>query len=547
MKNKLALTVVTVMFSFHAALAGTIGFKPVQSYTVGTNPAAVAVGDFNGDGKVDLAVVNSGDSSSSDNGGVSVLLGNGDGTFQPATNISVGKNPGGIAVGDFNSDSRLDIVVADSTGVSILLGNGDGTFQAGVSYPDPQVGPVWVKADDLNGDNRLDLVLDGTVLLGNGDGSFQGPMTFATATSGTVAVTDLNGDGRMDLALPGGVVLLGSGDGTFHQGWVSPRLTIAVWTSGAGDFNRDGKTDLIAQGPQYGNATVSGLALLLSNGDGSFEQGNTVATGACQNSSPVAADFEGDGKLDLAFFANDNCLPTPKENPRLLVMGGNGDGTFQVPVNVGGNFIPLLTADLDGNKSPDIVALNNTMTNSISVLLNNLGTDFSISASAVSPSVLGPGQSATSNLTLRLLNTFDAPVALTCSVEPAEAGSPICSLTANSVAFDGSGEAIATLRIDAGSSAAWLNSLQTFNKGSLLLLPVAGLAFLATGVGGSTTRRRRVLVFPIGAVLFVGIIMQTACGGGGTSGGPKSTAYTVTITGTSGTAQHSTKVSLMVQ
>jgi hypothetical protein len=194
-------------------------------------------------------------------------------------------------------------------------------------------------------------------------------------------------------------------------------------------------------------------------------------------SSPVAADFDGDSKLDVAFFGNDNCLPNPKDNPRLLVMGGNGDGTFQAPVNVGRSFTPLVAADLDGNKSPDEVALNNATANTISVLLNTAGANFSISASALTPGSLSSGQSATSTLSLHLLNRFDNPVALACSVQPAQAGSPTCSLSSASVTFDGSGQATATLTIDAGSIAASLNSLQPFGEGGLLWLPVAGLAF----------------------------------------------------------------------
>ena len=144
------------------------GFLAPLAFDTGSSPWSVAVGDFNGDGKPDLAVANEGDLGVGDYGNVSILLGNGDGTFQSAHNIVAGKNPVSIVVGDFNGDGRLDIAVANNGiniqggwlpgNVSVLLGNGDGTFQDHVDYPTGS-GPVSVATGDFNGDGKLDLAV----------------------------------------------------------------------------------------------------------------------------------------------------------------------------------------------------------------------------------------------------------------------------------------------------------------------------------------------------------------------------------------------------
>jgi dienelactone hydrolase len=166
----------------------------------------VAVGDFNRDGQLDLAVANQG----SDN--VSVLLGNGDGTFRTVVNYSTGPGsfPRSVAVADLNGDGKLDLVVGDSSSnnVGVLLGNGDGTFQAAANYG---VGssPVSVVVGDFNGDGKLDLAVASygvSLLLGNGDGTFQAAGNYATSLGliSTLAVGDFNGDGRPDMAIPDG-------------------------------------------------------------------------------------------------------------------------------------------------------------------------------------------------------------------------------------------------------------------------------------------------------------------------------------------------------
>src|SRR5262249_2142976 len=126
------------------------------TFAVGTNPVAKAVGDFNGDGKKDLAVVNQQSNT------VSVLLGNGDGSFKPAVSYPTAFSPRGIAVGDFNGDGPLDLTVANSgsNSISLLLGNGDGTFQPKIDTALPLT-PISLTVDDFNGDGKADLAIGG--------------------------------------------------------------------------------------------------------------------------------------------------------------------------------------------------------------------------------------------------------------------------------------------------------------------------------------------------------------------------------------------------
>jgi hypothetical protein len=303
-----------------------------QTYTLASAPSSVAVGDFDGDGKLDLAVVE-------DNGSVSILLGNGEGTFQASGNYAVGLSPHGVIVGDFNGDGKLDLAVMNSKSntVSILLGNGNGTFQTQVAYP-AGTSPVTGATADFNGDGKLDLAIANengrtiSILLGNGDGTFQAPVAHAFAASGhshsasSVIAADFNEDGNMDLAVtdsltvPGTVsILLGKGDGTFHPAVDYPTAAKALSVT-AGDFNGDGKLDLAV------SASAGFVSVLLGKGDGTFEPHVDYATGAYPSSIAVG-DFNGDGKLDLA-TANYNA-------GTVSLLLGNSDGTFQGRVDFG--------------------------------------------------------------------------------------------------------------------------------------------------------------------------------------------------------------------
>lgn len=540
---------ILLFLTHQIATAANLGFKPAVNYPVGTNPVAVTTGDFNGDGKIDLAVVNSGDASAGNDGSVSILLGKGDGTFRAAVNIPAGKNPTSVAVADFNGDNRLDLAVinADNGGnVGILLGNGDGTFQSTVDYTTGS-GPIMVAVADFNSDHKADLVVANSttlsILLGNGDGTFQSRVDYG-AEGPAVAVADFNGDGNADLALPDGrsvAILLGNGDGTFQPpmsydvvGGLVFKIAIVP-----GDFNGDGKPDVLASWKHFnGESFTYGSDLLVGNGDGTFQlTSSVVQTGP---GSLSQADFNGDRKLDLV-------EPSGVE---VSVWAGNGGGTFQSPalfavgLSASGMLGPsqVATADLNGDKSPDIV-VTNSADNTISVVLNTVSTDFSISASAASPSAVNPGQSATSTVSLSLLNAFDNPVSLACSVQPTQAGSPTCSLNPSSVTFDASGKATAQVTITAGPVAVSVNRPSTREDPEpwrLVCLPVAGLAFAGAGFGRNNSIHRKLLGLFIGCCLSAGLIFQSACGGN--SSGPISQAYTVTVTGTSGATQHSATV-----
>src|SRR5271157_4918191 len=295
-------------------------YKFAASYPLGAGPLSVALADLNGDQKLDLIAVNRGDKS------VSVLLGNGDGTFQSALTYPAGNGPISVAVGDFNKDGKPDLAIAGDCGlstcsqpgnVSVLLGNGDGSFQSAATYA---VGysPSSIVAGDVNGDGKLDLAVanacgkhsscqshgTATVLIGDGKGAFtsSGDVQLGNSPS-ALTLGNLNGDGALDLVAAYRAdnkvgVLLGNGDGTFktqvtYQVGTAPSAVVVA------DFNGDGKRDVAVA-----NFKDSKVSVLFGNGDGTLQTAVHYAVGVGPESL-VAIDPNNSGHADLV-SANGN-------------------------------------------------------------------------------------------------------------------------------------------------------------------------------------------------------------------------------------------------
>jgi len=350
-------------------------------YNLGTIPPGtplVILGNFTGNGKTDVAVITN--SSGNVAGQVIVLLGNGDGTFQsPKTSTGV-FFPNSVVDEDFNGDGKLDLAIwgsasaADVPVVSLLLGNGDGTFQAPTTAFS---GGGYLTAADVNGDGNLDLVVEAAplleVYLGAGNGTFSGPRSYSNSlttlnvsSTSSPAVADFNLDGKPDIAA-GNYVLLGNGNGTF-QGQSAVPLAPAANTlidnsAAVGDFDKNGTQDV---------AVISSNAVEILTNDGTGTLTLTQTYGLQQPPYAIAtADLNGDGNLDLVVVGID---PITQEWSYSVLLG-NGDGTFKPPafypqsVEAGGYF-SIVIADFNNDHKPDL-AIGIYGSQSLAVLLGN--------------------------------------------------------------------------------------------------------------------------------------------------------------------------------
>lgn len=380
---------------------GDGSFRSHVLYQTPLPPTAVAWGDFNGDGILDLAVTEQG---MSDNdqpfGAASLFLGNGDGTYNAQPRFGTGTNyASAVAVGDFNGDGALDMAFADSGDnlVGILWGDGQGNFGENPTIISVGKNPAAIATGDFNKDGKLDLVVSNSgdstveVLLNTGGGSFQ-PQTPAAVGKNPVAiaVADVNHDGKLDVATANAddnnvSVLLGTGDGNFQPS----SETFAVGSNPSGITAADFGNGVIGlavtnQGVESDDpkCQVPGsytMSVLLGNGDGSFQNQATYPTG-CSPTAITSGDFNGDGKMDL-FVAN------RRANTASLFYG-NGDGTFQGSVEspaptfgIGWQASALATVDLNQDGALDVLSVNPSVS-SISVILNSQGTKIAFNSSA---------------------------------------------------------------------------------------------------------------------------------------------------------------------
>jgi hypothetical protein len=396
--NHLVLIFFLVPLGIHAAT----GLQQLQTYdSGGYKTSAVAVADLNGDGRPDLAAVNvCGSADCSNRGGsLSVLLGNGDGTFQAARNdaFDFAFSPS-IAIADLNGDSKLDLVVASNSiagGIGVLLGNGDGTFQTTITtYGSGGNTAQSVAVADVNLDGKPDVVVGNFcaldvcgghgvvgVLLGNGDGTFQTAQTYDSGafeggpfggTPISIAIADVNRDGILDLLAgnagctsvaacqQGSVaVLLGNGDGTFQTASLYDSGGWGLSSMAVGNLDQvfDRKPDIVVTNLCLSSADcgMGNVGKLFGNGNGTFQPAQTITENPPD--AIALADLNGNGKNDLATANN---LPGVLMGS-IKVLSGRGDGNFRDAESSrsGGDFaFAIAVSDLNGDGKNDLVIAN---------------------------------------------------------------------------------------------------------------------------------------------------------------------------------------------
>jgi hypothetical protein len=367
-------------------------FAPADTL-VGDNNQGIALGDFNGDGTVDVAIGHSAPSGHHVKISVNISLNDGSGMFNSLSSIeipSMSRSYAFITGGDFNGDGKLDAAVAYidinyNERVGILLGGGGGTLVQGQTY---EVGPsglpsAQIVTADFNHDGKLDIATSCgfqlCVLLGSGDGTFKSPVAYESGGSETdagpagIAVGDVNHDGNPDLVVTnagsfGGAtaILLGNADGTFQAPiiYTDPDSSYGVVL---GDFNGDGNLDIARIDRPLSCCQANNVYLLLGNGDGTFQAATFVNSGETFIASIGAADFNEDGNLDIVVAGQGS----QGYYTSISVLHGNGKGSFGPPIvypSAETSQTELAIASLTGKPNPDIVTSGTCLGTFLNVL-----------------------------------------------------------------------------------------------------------------------------------------------------------------------------------
>jgi hypothetical protein len=336
---------------------GSVSFESPLTYATGTGPHSLTVQDINGDGMRDLIIANTTSKT------IGIMLGNGNGTFQPQTSYSLGiHTPTSLVLADVNGDGNWDIVAGTHSSyyVAVFLGAGDGSFKINLFYTALYIEPRHIVVSDVTGDGFSDVLFWSSshtlfIMQGKGNGDFEPYRvlrSFGGASISSVVVADVNADGKADLVVTRGIggsgllsIMLGSGGGAFQ-----PTIDMAVngrlTSLAVGDFDADGKLDLVT------NGRSSDVLVLLGNGQGTFQTAQSVAAG--DSTTVAVADVNADGRLDIV-VANGS-------GNSVSVLIGRGDGTFLATQTVSIETSPSSSVvdDVDGDGLYDLIVLSNS-------------------------------------------------------------------------------------------------------------------------------------------------------------------------------------------
>ena len=541
---------------------------------------SVATGDFNGDGIADVVVGQVRNYAST---GVVVYLGKGDGSFYPGDTYGTSANMSYVAVGDFNGDGKLDIAAIDRDNslVQIFLGDGDGTFSIGAAYitsPAGNSSSQNLVVGDFDKDGKLDIAVansntqDVGVLLGHGDGTFAGAVSYPLSgfSAYDIKAADLNGDGYLDLAVTAytdgppaiGILLANSNaPGTFAN---VQFVTVSGDPNNValGDLNKDGKIDM-AVTERAGLSFNGQIEIFLNDGTGTFAAAPTTYPasalgGAAGDSWPLDIqmfDMNGDGNLDLVYLNDDYGT--------LAVALGNGDGTIAAPTEFPSTeyVAGLALADVNGDGATDVLT-GEDEAGGFSVFLNTNGTggvgNYTMGTTTPTATVAA-GASATYTLDLAGTHGYTGTITFACSNLPNAAA---CTFSPSTLVSNGNAPLTTVMTISTMARSSAAARLRPATPASPILLAglsgVGLLGLLLAGSGPKARRRRAGIVFGVVLLMALGTLVgcdnenstKTTTVTGTPITGTPAGAYEVTVTSTgTGTnaPTHSLNVTLVVQ